>query len=296
MGRPESCLALSLHATWRIPCFDARISRADSQITVAPDACLVRAIDSMNIQFSCTGCGGCCTDHHVPLTLSEAAQWAADGGTVIVLTEAFLGNGYGVPGDQLEHATRRSAPVNSGSADAQVAITFAAYNVGRCRNLDAQNMCRIYERRPLVCRIYPMEINPHIPLRPDAKGCPPESWEQGPQLIVGSRLVDTELMALIEKSRQADRDEIAAKQSICQLLDIRTTALKGNGFVAYLPDMIDFAAAVEYVTVDHGELPEAGGWTFHVAGQEVEDTLRLAGAEVTTRDPSSYLFIPLQAA
>ncbi|MFJ4141400.1 YkgJ family cysteine cluster protein [Pseudomonas sp. NPDC089734] len=250
----------------------------------------------MNTRFSCVGCGGCCTDHHVPLTLVEATQWAADGGTVIVLTEAFLSNGYGVPQEQLTHATRRSTLVNSGSAHAHVAITFAAYNVGRCRNLDAQNLCRIYERRPLVCRIYPMEINPHIPLRPETKGCPPESWEQGPDMIVGNTLVDMQLMALIEQSRQADRDEIAAKQSICQLLGIRTTALKGNGFVAYLPDMNAFAAAIEQVTGGAGPVVSEQGWVFHVAGQEVTDTLNLAGAEVADSEPLSYLFIPLQAA
>lgn len=106
----------------------------------------------MDTKFSCVGCGGCCTDHHVPLTLGEAAQWAADGGNVIVLTEAFLSNGYGVSETQLTHASRRSTQVNSGSTTAFVAITFAAYNVGRCRNLDEKNLCRIYERRPLVCR------------------------------------------------------------------------------------------------------------------------------------------------
>jgi hypothetical protein len=68
--------------------------------------------------------------------------------------------------------------VPSGNTQAFVAITFAAYNAGRCRNLDEDNLCRIYERRPLVCRIYPMEINPHIPLNPAAKDCPPQSWEQ----------------------------------------------------------------------------------------------------------------------
>lgn len=250
----------------------------------------------MNTQFSCTGCGGCCTDHHVPLTLTEATQWAADGGTVIVLTEAFLGNGYGVPEAQLTHATRRSTEVNSGLTTAYVAITFAAYNVGRCRNLDEQNLCGIYERRPLVCRIYPMEINPHIPLRPETKGCPPGAWEQGPDLIVGNTLVDTQLMALIEQSRQADRDEIEAKQAICQTLGIRTTALKGNGFVAYLPDMVAFAAAIEQVASHESELSAKADWEFHVAGQTVIDTLQAAGADVTLREPVSYLFIPLQAA
>jgi Fe-S-cluster containining protein len=249
----------------------------------------------MNTQFSCVGCGKCCTDHHVPLTLVEAAQWAADGGSVIVLTEAFLADGYGVPPEQISHATRRSHPVSSGSAQALVAITFAAYNAGRCRNLDADNLCRIYERRPLVCRIYPMEINPHIPLRPQAKDCPSESWAQGPDLIVGGQLVDHQLMALIEQSRQADRDDIAQKQAICMALGINTTALKGNGFVAYLPDMNAFASAVAQSGA--GTLPEVSndGWGFRVAGETATRRLQQAGARLESGESMSYMFIPLQS-
>ncbi|KQQ50660.1 Fe-S oxidoreductase [Pseudomonas sp. Leaf127] len=246
----------------------------------------------MNTRFNCVGCGGCCTDHHVPLTLSEAVQWAADGGSIIVLTEAFLDTGYGVPPEQLQHATRRSIRVASGQAVAWVAITFAAYNVGPCRNLDADKLCRIYERRPLVCRIYPMEINPHIPLRPQAKDCPPESWDQGPLLIVGNAVADPALRDLIEQSRQADRDDIAAKESICQQLGIHTTALKGNGFVAYLPDMTAFGAALSAPRT----LPSTAQWTFHVAGEQVVDTLQQAGARLTGSEAPPYLFIPLQQA
>lgn len=249
----------------------------------------------MNTRFSCVGCGRCCTDHHVPLTLGEALQWAADGGSLIILTEAFLANGYGVSEAQLTHATRRSTLVQSGSTEAQVAITFAAYNVGPCRNLDAEKLCRIYERRPLVCRIYPMEINPHIPLRPQAKDCPPESWEQGPDLIVGGELADAELSRLIEQSRQADREDIGAKEAICQRLGINATALKGNGFVAYLPDMDAFATAVMDLLEGTSPAPANNGWTFHVAGDTVIDTLHSAGAEWASGDPTGYMFIPLQA-
>lgn len=245
----------------------------------------------MNTRFSCVGCGNCCTDHHVPLTLDEAAQWAADGGALIVLTEAFLDNGYGLPQEQWLHATRRSIKVGSGTAQAHVAITFAAYNVGPCRNLDAQKLCRIYERRPLVCRIYPMEINPHIPLRPEAKDCPPHAWEQGPELIVGNQLADPQLQALIEASRQADRADIARKQAICQYLGINTTALKGNGFVAYLPDMAAFREAVEQAPHETAHAQ----WQFHVTGEEVLDTLRQAGARLADPAAPSYLFIPLAA-
>ncbi|MEZ1909209.1 YkgJ family cysteine cluster protein, partial [Pseudomonas aeruginosa] len=73
------------------------------------------------------------------------------------------------------------------------------------------DLCTIYDQRPLVCRIYPVEINPHIPLRPDNKDCPPEAWQQGPELIHGTQVVDAELEALVQASRQADRDDIAAK-------------------------------------------------------------------------------------
>ncbi|RMR09301.1 hypothetical protein ALP94_02651 [Pseudomonas savastanoi pv. glycinea] len=249
----------------------------------------------MNTRYSCTGCGRCCSDHHVPLTLGESLQWAADGGSLIILIEAFLADGYGLPEGQLTHATRRSTLVQSGVTQAQVAITFAAYNKGPCRNLDADNRCGIYERRPLVCRIYPMEINPHIPLRPEAKDCPPEAWEQGPDLIVGGQLVDAELSRLIEQSRHADREDIAAKEAICQRLGIRATALKGNGFVAYLPDMDAFATAVMDLVDNTDAAPTSNGWTFHVAGDAVIETLNVAGAELATGEPAGYMFIPLQA-
>ncbi|MCF4998865.1 YkgJ family cysteine cluster protein [Pseudomonas syringae] len=249
----------------------------------------------MNTTFSCVGCGKCCTDHHVPLTLPEARMWAADGGQVIVLVEGFLANGLGLPALQKEHAERRSVVVRSGVSEAHVAITFAAYNLGRCRNLDEDNLCRIYERRPLVCRIYPMEINPHIPLNTAVKECPPESWQQGPDLIVGGELVDRELADLIQRSRQADRDDIRIKDAICAQLGIRTTALKGDGFTAYLPDMTAFARVLDQVAAK----PLAGTdsqWSFHVSGDDIAGQVLAAGAQVATEPPQTYAFISLRAA
>ncbi|CAI8863562.1 Fe-S oxidoreductase [Pseudomonas sp. IT-P253] len=249
----------------------------------------------MNTTFSCVGCGKCCNDHHVPLTLPEARVWAADGGQVIVLVEAFLSNGLGLPPQQREHAERRSARVRSADAEANVAVTFAAYNVGACRHLDEDNRCRIYERRPLVCRIYPMEINPHIPLNTAVKECPPESWEKGPQLIVGGELIDRELSALIQRSRQADRDDIQMKDAICALLGIRTTALKGDGFTAYLPDMHAFARIIDELT---GQvLPQWDSeWLFHVSGEDIARQVQAAGAQVATDGAANYRFISLRAA
>lgn len=249
----------------------------------------------MNTRFSCVGCGKCCHDHHVPLTLMEARQWAADGGQVIVLAEGFLGNGLGLPVAQREHAERRSCVVPSGRTQAHVAITFAAYNVGPCRNLDERNLCRIYERRPLVCRIYPMEINPHIPLDTAIKECPPDSWEKGPELIVGGELADTELAELIQRSRQADRDDIRIKQAICERLGIRTMALKGDGFTAYLPDMQALAQAIDALHQQPPGAP-AGQWQFHLSGEDIAGQVQAAGAQVTREPAQTYAFISLRAA
>ena len=222
-------------------------------------------------------------------------MWAADGGQVIVLVEAFLGNGLGLPAQQREHAERRSALVRSGTTDAHVAITFAAYNVGPCRNLDEDNLCRIYERRPLVCRIYPAEINPHIPLTPAAKDCPPESWQQGPVLIAGGELVDQALVELIQRSRQADRDDIGIKDAICAMLGIRTTALKGDGFTAYLPNMEAFAAVIDQVTAQPLTMAPSE-WVFHLSGDDVAGQVLAAGAQVATEPAQTYAFISLRAA
>lgn len=239
-----------------------------------------------NVRFGCTGCGKCCSGHHVPLTLTEARHWADDAGQVIVLIEAFVTDGPGMPLEQREHVLRRSHPVPCGNSEARVSVTFAAFNPGRCRNLDDNDLCSIYDRRPLVCRIYPVEINPHIPLRPEGKDCPPEAWQQGPVLIHGTQLIDAELEALVQASRQADRDDIAAKVAVCQALGMTTSALKGNGFTAYLPDMGAFAAALAQVPEDDG-----APWTLHVQDEGLVTSLQAHGLHTTNQTQVHYAFI-----
>jgi hypothetical protein len=147
----------------------------------------------------------------------------------------------------------------------------------------------------LVCRIYPAEINPHIPLNPSAKDCPPESWEQGPALIVGGELVDQELVELIQRSRQADRDDIRLKDAICATLGIRTTALKGDGFTAYLPNMDAFASVIDQV-IEQPLNTAQSEWLFHVSGEDIAGQVLAAGAQVVTEPAQTYAFISLRAA
>lgn len=241
---------------------------------------------AQRIRFACTGCGKCCTGHHVPLTLAETRRWAQDGGQVIVLIEGFLASGLGIPDGQRTHVMRRSQSVPCGSGELQVSITFAAFNPQRCRYLDASDRCTIYDARPLVCRIYPMEINPHLPLRPENKDCPPQAWVDGPELIHGGQVLDAQLASFIEASRQADRDDIHTKVALCQALGMTTSAFKGNGFTAYLPDMGTMASILEQTPTAHDSR-----WSLHVEDADLATSLLADGLEITDAPPLYYAFI-----
>lgn len=54
---------------------------------------------------------------------------------------------------------------------------FAGRALDECPNLRADSLRGIYEDRPLVCRIYPMEVNLFIPLYTSNRACPPQAWE-----------------------------------------------------------------------------------------------------------------------
>lgn len=105
--------------------------------------------------------------------------------------------------------------------------------------------------------------------------------------------MDAELAELIRRSRQADRDDVQTKESVCALLGIRTTALKGDGFTAYLPDMQAFAQAIDTATA---QPMTANQWVFHVSAMDIAEQLLDAGAQIATEVPANYAFIPLRAA
>ena len=65
-----------------------------------------------------------------------------------------------------------------------------------------------------------------------------------------------------------------------------TSALKGNGFTAYLPDMGAFATALAQVPGDHG-----GQWTLHVQDEALVASLQGLGLRTTSETPVYYAFI-----
>jgi Fe-S-cluster containining protein len=265
-----------------------------------------------NIDFECTMCGNCCHDLRLPLTVSEALAWLARGNEVQILCEAVPWLEEPDAGDlQAAHKRRRSFAAVSGSLPVRVVVILTGAFVGPCPNLLADMRCGIYEERPLVCRIYPAEINPFIELTPANKGCPPEAWTPGlPPLMRAGKLVDAATATLIGQSRATDMTDVPIKQRVCEVLGVDAAALVNEGFVVYSPRGEDLRAALERACestleqeadaagdddVAHSSPPE---WRFVSNRQATVDTLVSVDARgvcVTPGDalPFEYLgFFP----
>lgn len=234
----------------------------------------------MDIDFECTMCGKCCHDLRLPLTVTEAVAWLQRGSNVQILCEA-LPWPTEPPADNLlaAHKRRRSFAAMSGSLSTRVLVTLAAGYAGPCPNLQPDMRCGIYGQRPLVCRIYPAEINPFIELEPTHKACPPDAWTPGlPSLLRAGTLVDEGMLALIQQSRDADVNDLPIKQQLCTLLGIDQAAVSNEGFVAHSPDRFNLLAALQQASDERGmaELPQT--WRFISNRRPTVDALVSVGA------------------
>ena len=200
-------------------------------------------MENKAIRFACNGCGVCCKGRLVPLTLHEARQWLQRGHEVAVIVEAFDESTWATQPEHYAHSAQRAVEVSSGEARIRVVAVLAANALQQCPNLGEDGRCGIYEQRPLVCRIYPMEINPFIALRPENKICPPEVWEQG-EVLFSDRIVDPLLVDQVQRSRQADRDDAQAKIAVCEAMGMNVAAWKGNALAVYLPDRTRLVEAI----------------------------------------------------
>lgn len=245
-------------------------------------------MSNTSIRFACNGCGACCKSRLIPLTLNEARQWLARGHDVAIVLEAFNEATWTSDPQQFAHSVRRAAEVGSGDARIQVIAVFTANALDRCPNLGADDRCGIYDARPLVCRIYPMEINPFIPLQPENKGCPPETWQTG-EVMFTDRIIDPTLAHQVEQSRQADRDDARAKINICEYMGLTTVAWKNNAMAIYQPDRQALIAAIN--ACDAGAHEPAGkAWSVRVDQPDLRQ--RLLASDIGLSDDSSadYIF------
>lgn len=246
------------------------------------------------VHFNCiAGCGACCKGRFVPLTLAETEAWLARGDDVVVLLEAFATLDTSEASAEYRHNHARSAAARSGSADIQIIAVFAAANLQGCPNQLADSRCGIYTERPLVCRIYPMEVNPFIAMDPAAKECPAGAWSQTIEapLIASDGLPPPALRQLIDASRQADRDDAQAKVDICRHLGFATAAWKGNGFSVFFPSTEQLQEAIVRQRVMQ---PSRAPWHLHVHGEALHEQLVQQGMLLTS-DASDHVFIPLTA-
>ncbi len=217
----------------------------------------------MEMHFGCTQCGKCCHDTKVPLTVSEAIKWLNRGGAVQLLCEASPWPEALNAEPRAAHFKRRSFAVMSGSAPAQVVVTLVANIVGACPNLRSDLRCGIYADRPLVCRIYPAEINPQVELTPRNKACPPEAWsEDQPVLLQGCVLKDATIQRDIEMSRSADVSEAQLKHRLFLALNFAHLAMVHEAVLVYSPAANVLLSALAVAAASGAVQAPAAPWQF----------------------------------
>jgi Fe-S-cluster containining protein len=198
---------------------------------------MVKKMSALDVDFACTQCAKCCHDLRLPLTIDEAIQWLVRGGVVEVLCEAMPWLAEPPPHHAgAAHQRRRSFAASSGELPIRVIAILAAAFAGPCPNLRGDDRCGIYTERPLVCRIYPAEINPSVVFDSRHKACPSEAWSTGfPPLMRAGRLVDARTIELIERFRETDENAAPQKAQLCRVLGIDRAAISNEGFAVHSP-------------------------------------------------------------
>lgn len=222
--------------------------------------------------------------------MKEAEEWLTRGDDVAVMLEAFsLSTGPEVSAEY-RHNANRAATVSTSNEHINVIAVFAGNALTQCPNLQADNLCGIYEERPLVCRIYPMEINPFIELRADNKLCPPESWESG-DILCTDGVANPPLRRMIDQSKQADREDASAKVAICESLGMSVASWKGDGLVVHLPQREALLGAIQ--ARDSNGSTSAGQWKVRTDNHDLRQQLVEAGVPLADEHSSNYLYAAL---
>ena len=133
--------------------------------------------------FKCTECAECCKNTIIPITADEAADWDAGGGATGMSAQLLLWNDEDalrrmMPADTFEWWRERTSEARCGRVRVRASLRLFTVVSGPCHNLRGTR-CGAYERRPLVCRAYPVEVNEppaDTTVYPDATVCPPEAW------------------------------------------------------------------------------------------------------------------------
>jgi MFS family permease len=138
--------------------------------------------------------------------------------------------------------------------------------------------CGIYPDRPLVCRIYPAEINPFVALKRENKACPPEAWAQDQPLFQrGEVLMDDVTSRDIAMSRAADVLDADLKSRLCLALNLASTALVHEAVSVYSPTAQTLLSALAFAIVADSCPKPAAQWRFVSDQQETLESLAKSG-------------------
>jgi Fe-S-cluster containining protein len=229
----------------------------------------------MTIPFSCTACGRCCHDLRLPLSVREAIDWIARGGTVELLCDAAPANDDAADPASAYRRERSLAGV-SGTLAIRVNVTLAATFTGACPHLLPSMWCGAYEARPNTCRIYPAELLPGRVVDPPSKLCPPEAWD-------GRGLPLDQQAHAVAEARAAALADVPHKQRLVALLGLDIAALSNEGLMIHRPDLVVLADALA-ASSDAADEVEPHHWRFATRSAATAALIADAGGVTTNAD------------
>jgi Fe-S-cluster containining protein len=247
----------------------------------------------MDIHFKCTQCGKCCHDSRIPLTFAEAISWLNRGHPVQLICEASpWPEGPADEDPRAAHFKRRSFAAMSGTLPARIVVILVANNTGACPNLLPDMRCGIYEDRPLVCRIYPAEINPSVALNAAKKACPPEAWTADlPILERNGSVTSAVIRRDVSAWRDADALEVALKRRLCAALNIRDAALVHEAVLIYSPPTDTLLSALARAARGDDGATGSAQWRFVSERPEtLEDVAAHGGIGLHVRDADAVSY------
>jgi len=102
-----------------------------------------------NLKFRCTGCGKCCRETVVLVTDADVRRLVDGVGIEPASVVRFF------KPDELVMHKRHPFWIRFASGPAVMGLRWEN---GHCRFLGANNLCTVYESRPVTCREYPFNV------------------------------------------------------------------------------------------------------------------------------------------
>lgn len=250
----------------------------------------------MPLAFSCTGCGRCCHDLRLPLSLDEALAWIERGGTVELLCDAAADTGHAPDDPVSAYHHHRGFAALSGTLPIRVRLQLIASFAGPCPQLGPDMACTAYAARPAACRIYPAEVIPLRAVAPAAKLCPPDAWVEtaGPVQIE----FDAATRDAVATHRARSLVEVACLPLLAARLGVDVAALRNEGYAVHRPAADRLAEALR---VAMHEPPPASPrpdtfWRLTTPRAATRDMIAAAGATLAPSISDARDYLPLFAA